>query len=367
LKFWQVKSIALRLLPQGLVDQIKVWRRPYVRAKLRRIGRKRLGDCYRYDMERFWKHSPGVRLIFATPDEVGISECQLTAMMTINYHAVEKGLSHPSPRPGFGRPKVDKLCCQIEQFLKMFGCKDIVKISMNALEDYAVHAAAGGVPNPGLVEWIDSTKSKYDSLQDLSNNATLQVTREEIQASAKQDMTKFVASRYSIRNFAQQPVSLEAIEKAVTLAAKTPSVCNRQSAKCYLLEGPENLARVLALQNGNRGFGHTADKLLIVTADTQCFPAFEERNQCWIDGGLFAMSLVYALHSLGLGTCCLNWSATNENDITLKRLTRIPESEAVIMMIAIGHLPDHLKVARSTRKTVEELLRKVELIQPPSV
>jgi nitroreductase len=68
------------------------------------------------------------------------------------------------------------------------------------------------------------------------------------------------------------------------------------------------------------------------------------------------MSLIYALHSLGLGTCCLNWCATVERDRELKRIVRIPESEAVIMMIAVGHIAETLKVARSVRRSVEELL-----------
>jgi nitroreductase len=361
-----IKTVVLKWLPEGLSDQLQRMRRPYVRGKLRRIERRRLAECYRYDIERFWKNSPGAHLTFATPDEVGISETQLASMMAINYHAIEKGLSHPNPRPGFGRAKVRNLCEQVEQFLNRFGCKDIVSVSVNALSAYADHASGEDNLDPSLKNWIQSIKRKHACLQEVGNNATLGVTRAGIHASGKRDLTEFFASRYSIRNFSKKPVAKEDVENAVVMAAKSPSVCNRQSAKCYLIEGPENLSSVLALQNGNRGFGHTADKVLIVTSDTQCFPAFEERNQCWIDGGLFAMSLVYALHSIGLGTCCLNWSATNENDIALKRLTGIPENEAIIMMIAIGHIPDHLKVARSARKAVQELLLKVERVNQPA-
>ena len=68
------------------------------------------------------------------------------------------------------------------------------------------------------------------------------------------------------------------------------------------------------------------------------------------------MSLIYALHSLGLGTCCLNWSVTRERDLALRKDAKIDHSESIIMMIAVGNLPDNFSVANSSRKPVEEIL-----------
>jgi nitroreductase len=68
------------------------------------------------------------------------------------------------------------------------------------------------------------------------------------------------------------------------------------------------------------------------------------------------MSLIYALHSLNIGTCCLNWSVTYETDQALRRDAGIEDSETIIMMLAVGHLPDHFSVARSSRRKVEEIL-----------
>ena len=57
-----------------------------------------------------------------------------------------------------------------------------------------------------------------------------------------------------------------------------------------------------------------------------------ERNQGWIDGGMFAMSLIYAFHALGIGTCCLNWAVDSRTDRTLRSVVSMPDHEAVIMM-----------------------------------
>ncbi|EAZ90593.1 nitroreductase family protein [Crocosphaera chwakensis] len=140
------------------------------------------------------------------------------------------------------------------------------------------------------------------------------------------------------------------------MAQKTPSVCNRQSSKVYVFSRDEDKQKILSYQNGNRGFGEQASKVLIVTSNMEHFTSIGERNQCWIDGGMYAMSLVYALHSLGLGTCCLNWSVECRVDKQLREVAEISDSEAVIMMIAVGHLTDELKVAQSPRKKIEDVL-----------
>jgi hypothetical protein len=113
---------------------------------------------------------------------------------------------------------------------------------------------------------------------------------------------------------------------------------------------------VLAFQNGNRGFGDQVNKVIVVTTDLQAFVTPGERNQCWIDGGMFSMSLIHALHSLGVATCCLNWSVEMDIDRAMRVSAGIPECEAVIMLIAIGHYPAHLRVAQSARKRLTDLL-----------
>ena len=71
------------------------------------------------------------------------------------------------------------------------------------------------------------------------------------------------------------------------------------------------------------------------------------------------MSLIYSLHSLGLGTCCLNWSVEKETDAQLRKITNIPASENIIMLIAVGHLPDEFEVAISQRLPLDEVAKYI--------
>ena len=183
------------------------------------------------------------------------------------------------------------------------------------------------------------------------------VTRQAVLAAGAIPFGEFVRHRYSVRQFAPQPVAPELIEEAVRQAQYAPSVCNREAAQVHVASSAEQARQLLSMQNGNRGFGDTAGALLVITVRQAAFHTVGERYQGWIDGGLFAMSLVYALHGQGLGTCCLNWSVEPAADRAFKRAAGLPDDDLVIMLLAVGHLPDQLVVARSARRPLSEVLR----------
>ena len=80
-----------------------------------------------------------------------------------------------------------------------------------------------------------------------------------------------------------------------------------------------------------------------------------ESNQAFIDGGLFSMNLLLAIHAAGLGACCLNtcYPSTKENEV--KKVAGIPQNERLIMMIAVGSLKDNYSVAYSPRNPTDEI------------
>ena len=67
------------------------------------------------------------------------------------------------------------------------------------------------------------------------------------------------------------------------------------------------------------------------------------------------MSLIYALHSLGVASCCLNWSQSPKNDKLLRSLVDIKQNHTVIMMLAIGWPNIKNKVCVSARKPIQEV------------
>ena len=81
-----------------------------------------------------------------------------------------------------------------------------------------------------------------------------------------------------------------------------------------------------------------------------------EHNCVYVDGGIYVMNLLYALHYYHIGACTLNWSVTPDTDHELKKILAIDETEAVVALIAIGHVPNEFKVAASHRLNVSSIM-----------
>jgi nitroreductase len=113
---------------------------------------------------------------------------------------------------------------------------------------------------------------------------------------------------------------------------------------------------MLKLQNGNRGFGHTIPMLAVVCCDMGAFFDSTERNEPPLDGGLFLMSFLLALQSLGLATCCLNWCVDPRVDQQGHQVGNIPQNEKILTFLAIGYAADDTVVPLSARRPLSDLI-----------
>ena len=292
---------------------------------------KRLREAYAYDynlFEAYAAYTTGT-LYQEVSD---LSDANLEALISIESHRLEKGLSHHQRRANFGTDAADRLHAALAAAKARDLDSEITGYAQSVLQSY----------------WgeIDQDDGEHVGWK--------RISREQVLNSASIRAPEFFESRHSIRCFdPQRKVDRSLILKAIRQARFTPSVCNRQTWRVVLCETEEAKAKALPLQNGNLGFGHLASHVLIIASDRNCFASIGERNQPWIEAGMFAMSLVYALHAQGLGTCCLNWSAEPEKDRALKIELALPESLAIGMMIAVGALRGEILVAESRRLSLE--------------
>ncbi|MFK3936216.1 nitroreductase family protein [Alkalihalobacillus sp. NPDC078783] len=331
-----MKSIAKKYLPKFLFTKGK---------RLTMISQLR--SNYQKDLKRYYTHS------------YELTESKTKRHMETDliffYHKIEKGLSLPNPRVGFGEKAVRHLVEKLDNYVSEYGWDRTAQICLNSLYSYYDFNKENDLILDKLYSELENLKdmSKFKNNQITAGGVT-NLTKEDIE-NANVNFKDFALARHSLRNFSPGEVSLESIKDCVKIAQKTPSVCNRQSTKVYVYEG-EEMKNVLNHQNGNAGFGFGANKVLIITVNLEDFRGPKERNQAYIDGGLFSMSLIYAFHSLIIGTCALNLSLNYDDELRLKKEAKIPNSEVTIMMIAVGNYPDTFKVADSPRRNLEEVL-----------
>ncbi|KAB0494583.1 nitroreductase family protein [Pseudomonas vancouverensis] len=263
------------------------------------------------------------------------------------HHIIEKGLALPKPNLCFGQPKIINLIEKSESYVKKYGHDKIIdSIKKTIIEYLAFHEKQGAT----LPEKFERKLLDF-SAQANSNciGGLRPVVKSEMNNLTPQEFNDFVRCRYSVRNFSNEPVDENLIFTAIETATYAPSVCNRQSWHVHYYSEKNTIRNILYHQNGNAGFADTIDKLLIITGDTRAFTE-NESNQIFVDGGLFSMNLILALHSAGLGSCALNTSYSYLKEHSVKKIARIPNSERLIMMLAVGHTKQNFDVAASPRK-----------------
>jgi len=273
------------------------------------------------------------------------------------YHRIEKSLSFRGRDYTSGWGAAWELVKHLNKYKKSRGGFTYhEKIALKVLGDFIkVADFKTDKPSIEILEFWNQHKDLSSS-----QGGVLEKNPASLKMGKLSNPEDFFMSRFSVRDFDPRCIDSEDIKKAISLALNTPSVCNRQSSFVYCLNTRIEIDKALSLQNGNRGFGHEIPCLLILCADISAFDTAGERNQQWIDGGMFSMSIIWALHSLGFASCCLNWSKGALDDMRLRRLIKVKDEHTILMMLAVGSPRKNIKVCYSARRPVNDVYKKLD-------
>jgi nitroreductase len=190
-----------------------------------------------------------------------------------------------------------------------------------------------------------------------------------------------ITSRRSIRGFLPDPVPAEVIRRLIALAGRAPSGTNIQPWKVHVLTGAV-LGRVTAALGAAFAAGEPEARDYVYYPETWRSPYLERRRQVglqlyglvgvargdrdgaarqtgrnftffgapvglvftidrdleqgsWLDYGMFLQTLMIAARARGLDTCAQ--AAIANYPAILRRHLGIPETEAVVCGMALGH------------------------------
>lgn len=274
------------------------------------------------------------------------------AKLIINSHVLEKGITMPGRRLGFGYERVRTIIEQCNQCIKNYGNSSIeVQSALKGLEQYLeLHKQQDFVLakdiEKGIVDLLREKNIETKECYETTKQAFFEPTK---------DFYEFAHQRHSLRWYCDETVNENIVKKAVELAMTAPSACNRQSIKVYVIASEEKKKQVLDIQNGHRGFGEKADKILCVTVDSRCYP-HEHRPMANVDGGIFTMNLLYALHYYKIAACTLNACMSIRNRKLLSDIIGMHQAEFPIVFISIGNAPENFMVAASQRLNIERVI-----------
>lgn len=293
-------------------------------------------------------------------------EVDFKSRMLLQVHRIEKGLGLEDCEPGHSIVVAEDL---------IFRMKEYIKNGYN-IEDYAfketfavLNAYINYQRKYGDQDWppLKGLERRYSDIVGYIGTEIAQsilasfcagsyeVSLDELNDGRNIDFKRLVSSRHSMRMFSNKEISIDYIEQIIQIANKAPSACNRQPAKVYFVKDKDKVNSVDFLITGNHGFEGKIPCYAILAEDRAYFTG-EEEFQWYINGGIYLSYLTLAMHSMGIGSCIMQWKAFHKNERELKQILGISSREAIIAIVGCGYYKENTRVICAQRKSIEETL-----------
>jgi len=211
---------------------------------------------------------------------------------------------------------------------------------------------------------IDEARCKFNSLRKLQppcEDGVLYVPYKRNLSSPApvnyEQLLELARRRRSVRWYLPKAVPRELIDKAIEVASLSPSACNRQPFVFRVFADPEMVQKVASIPGGTSGYQQNIPVIIVVVGRLRAFANERDRHLIYIDGSLAAMSLMFALETLGLSSCGINWPDLKTKEKQMASLIGLEPDERVIMLISVGY-PDPEGLVAFSQKKELDLIRK---------
>lgn len=276
-----------------------------------------------------------------------------SVMLRRNIHRLEKGLIMRPRRKQFALEYIYETVneySQLAAFCNKKGqvnCEEL-KWAHDVLSEYFLNVESCNAIDKAKALFLMQPKVKTDSI------SIPYIKGAKLEPSVSYDQFLSLSiQRRSVRWYLKKMVPRELVDKAIKAALLTPSACNRQPFKYYLFDDPELIRIVGKIPMGSKGFFENFPGIIVLTGKLNYFSEERDRHVIYIDASLSAMAFMYALETLGVSSCVINWPniITKENQI--RKLLNLKVDERVILMMSYGYADPEGMIPFSQKKPLD--------------
>lgn len=299
---------------------------------------------------------------FHSTGDAEFAKSRLEADIIRNVHSIEKGLCLENPRKGFGIAKISKLFELSEAYLSLkpadLDCLYFIVDGVSAYLDFHSQIGFENDDIKKIRESNETLKKKLPERNEVYGGiSTISVSDMDFDMA---EIEKLFNTRHSVREFSGESVDDETIQKAIRLAQRCPSACNRQGVRIYSVKGDKFLSDIEQNLEGVGGFAQDVDSFLVITGKQSAY-SIDEKNQFAVSASIFAGYLTLALHAYKVGACVIQRPLIpREYWSKFRKKNQIPEDEQIVMLIGIGKYKETTKVPLSKRFDVDKIYRKLD-------
>lgn len=151
----------------------------------------------------------------------------------------------------------------------------------------------------------------------------------------KDGLLQLAEQRRSVRQYTDEPLDRDTIDKILTVAALAPSSYGQNPVEFVVVEGREKLAKLAACKRIGAPSVRVAQAAVVVMADTT-------KGELWVeDCSVAAGYLLLAAEQYGIGAC---WNQIHLRDgqresasDEIREFLGIPSRYEVLCVVSLGH------------------------------
>lgn len=311
---------------------------------------------YLYSYPHFYREYQGVTYGKLKYSKLLESTHGSSYLLRRNIHRLEKGLLMKPRREIFA---VDYIIETVDCYKKTLQANQnslIVEEELQWAYDVLQEYFSIVITHPK----VEQAKTKFLSLKHLCNPKKYVPYKRDIKIPSPvtyEQFRKLSYRRRSVRWYLPKPVPRELLDQAIVVASLSPSACNRQPFEFRIFDQPELVQQVSALPMGTKGFNYNFPVVIAVVGKLGAYFSARDRHLIYIDASLVSMSFMYALETLGLSSCPINWPDIATREKKMSSLLNLELDERVIMLIAVGYPDPEGMVAYSQKKSLNQIRR----------
>jgi len=172
-------------------------------------------------------------------------------------------------------------------------------------------------------------------------------------------LMQLAVRRRSVRWFLDKQVPRDLVEKAIEVGLYSASACNRQPFSFRIFDDPKRAAKIAQLAMGTTGYNDQIPCIIVVLGHLDAYFAERDRHLIYIDSSLAVTPMMMACETLGLSTCAINWPDIEARETLMQAELNLSSWERPIMLLAVGYPDPEVKVPRSVKKEIKDIVKWV--------
>ncbi|WP_299778158.1 nitroreductase family protein [uncultured Formosa sp.] len=279
-----------------------------------------------------------------------------------NVHRIEKGISASflKKRNVFAKEYIEETINGVEKLLdSKYIDTPFHKWSFDVLNSYFSLIT--------LDDYFNNLKNKWDEIvkkhplkngENIVNYSPFQHNKLPVSNISFTELDTLFKRRHSVRWYNDDEVDVQLIKKAVGSALASPSACNRQPFEVLYITG-KKLEELKPLKLGFEMFSDSIKAFIFIVGDLSSYIEERDKHLIYIDGSLFAMSLMLALEALGISSCPINYPDVTNIDNKVQDILNLEGYQKGVMLMSVGYASDNSPIPFSAKKGVNEIFKEI--------